>query len=322
MGFISRQIEGAYKKVLFTRHDPDGTVFYFAHTDFPGLKKTDCSFLSKKGHKLNGGFYFYGIPRQDRLIVFDHGLGTGHRAYMREIEMLCRQGYLVFSYDHTGCGTSGGDHVMGLSGSLSDLDDCIKYLRSSDQFSKIEISVVGHSWGGYSTLNILGFHPDIHSVVAMSGFLSLKIMQSQIAPPIIAPYRKRLFILESHFNPDYVNSSAISVIEKTDKPILVIHSLDDATVSAKLNILKLRKETCEKENIEFILQNGKGHNVSYTREAAEYKRIFFKELKRRKKQGTLSTDEEKRAFISQYDFRAMTEQDEELWEKIFVFLDK
>ena len=91
---------------------------------------------------------------------------------------------------------------------------------------------------------------------------------------------------------------------------------------AKLNILKLRKETCEKDNIEFILQNGKGHNVSYTTEAADYKRAFFKELKRRKKQGTLSTDEEKRSFISQYDFHAMTDQDEDLWEKIFIFLDK
>ena len=41
-----------------------------------------------------------------------------------------------------------------------------------------------------------------------------------------------------------------------------------------------------------------------------------------KKDGLLETDEEKANFVSSYDWYKMTEQDEELWEKIFTFLEK
>ena len=41
MGYISRQIEDAYNSVLFRRHDPDGSMYYFSHEDFDGLYKQD-----------------------------------------------------------------------------------------------------------------------------------------------------------------------------------------------------------------------------------------------------------------------------------------
>ena len=48
MGYISRQIEDAYNSVLFRRHDPDGSMYYFSHEDFDGLYKQDFSFVSRK----------------------------------------------------------------------------------------------------------------------------------------------------------------------------------------------------------------------------------------------------------------------------------
>jgi hypothetical protein len=45
-------------------------------------------------------------------------------------------------------------------------------------------------------------------------------------------------------------------------------------------------------------------------------------LKRLKKQGLLDTDEQKAELVESQDWYSMTEQDEELWEKIFVFLEK
>ncbi len=322
MGFISKHLTKMYKDILFVRHDPDGRIFYFSYTDFDGLNKTPFEFKSRKGHILKGGFYYYDNPRQDRLIVFDHGLGVGHRGYMREIETICRKGYMVFTYDHTGCGDSEGESIQGLSGSLADLDDCIRTLKRIDSLSGMEISVIGHSWGGFSTLNILGYHHDIHSVVAMSAFISVPTMHSQIVPFIVFPFRKQLMELEDRTNHAHARSSALDVVNKTNKPILIIHSLDDSTVSAEKNILRLRKETCERTNLEFILQNGKGHSVNYTREAADYKREFFRTMDRLKKKGLLETEEQKSEFVSSYDWYAMTEQDEELWEKIFIFLEK
>lgn len=322
MGFISEQIENAYKSVLFRRHDVDGTIFYFDYTDFDGLKKEEYSFVTKKGNKLLGGFYYYDNPRADKLIVFDHGLGTGHRAYMREIETLCRHGYLVYSFDHSGCGNSEGEHVFGLLGSLADMDDCLTTLKNIPELSSREISLVGHSRGGFSSLNVIALHPEVKSVVAISAFLSLKVMINQTVPFIIAPFRRRIYELERSHNPHYADISAVDTLENTTTPVLLIHSLDDKTVSAKNNILDLRRQLFDRENLEFILINGRGHIPQYTGAAAAYKEEFFKEHKRLKKKGLLEEDEQKSLLIAFYDWYAMTEQDEEIWEKIFNFIDK
>lgn len=322
MGFITKEVERVYNQLMHTRHDPDGTIFYFSHIDFEGLNKHDYSFMSQRGHKLCGGFYYYDNPRKDRIIVFDHGLGVGHRAYFPEIERLCRGGYCVFSYDHTGCTESEGESLMGIAGSLSDLDDCIRSLKCIPELANVEISVMGHSWGAFSTLNILAYHPDVHSIVAVSGFLSTKIMLTQSFPSILAPIRKRIYDRERALNPKYMESSAVDVLAATDRPALIIHSLDDPTVRAKTNILFLRKQMCDKENIEFILQNGKRHNPTYTSDAVEYKDSFFKEHSRMKKNGLFVSEEAKLSFLESYDWRRMTEQDEQLWEHIFKFLEK
>lgn len=321
---ISKQIEKFYKSTLLRRHDDDGRLFYFSIDDFPGLSRTPFSFKTKKGHILTGYFYHYkdfSSYGKDRLIVFEHGMGVGHRAYMKEIEMLSRHGYLVYSYDHTGCTESEGEHIMGLSGSLADLDGCISALKSEAGYEGSAISVVGHSWGGFSTLNILGYHPDIRSIVAISGFISLEEMHKQVVPAVLAPFRPSLYRLEQEINPEYVASSAIDVLFATDAPALIIHSLDDDSVSAKRHFNKLRKSLSDKPNIEFITLTDRGHNPNYTAEAVKYKAEFFKAHKKRIKKN-LHKDESHKAFLSSYDWHKITEQDTELWNKIYEFLDK
>ena len=212
MGYISRQIEQMYRNVLFRRHDPDGSVFYFSHADFPGLSAVEFNFKTKRGHTLFGNFYFYENHNPTRLIIFEHGLGNGHNAYFREIELLASKGYLVYSYDHTGCNNSEGEHVHGLSGSLSDLDDCICALIREKGISEKQISIIGHSWGGYSTLNILAFHPELRSVVAMSGFISINAMHKQLVPFVAYPYRKLLYSIEKRANPKYVDCDAMKTL--------------------------------------------------------------------------------------------------------------
>ena len=289
-------IEKIYKRTLFSRHDDDGSVFYFSEKDFDSLKKEPYSFTTRAGHKLNGAFYSYENCDTDRIVVFDHGMGAGHRAYLREIEMLARHGYLVYSYDHTGCTESEGEHIRGFAGSLADLDSCITALKSD--FPGKKISVMGHSWGGYSTLNITALHPDITHVVALSGFSSVKEMQKQVIPAILFPYRKGLYRLEADTNPDYVAHTAMGTLSKTKAKVLVIHSADDKTVSAKRHFDKLRRPLADRENIRFLALFGKGHNPNYTVDAVKYKDSFFKEMKKRRKAGLLSTDEQKKNFIA------------------------
>jgi pimeloyl-ACP methyl ester carboxylesterase len=319
MGFISRQIEKTYKSVLFRRHDPDESIFYFSHNDFDGLSAEEFSFVSKRGHLLRGSFYFYHDFKPGRLVLFEHGMGNGHQGYFREIEHLAKRGYLVYSYDHTGCNKSEGEHIHGLSGSLSDLDDCITALINEKGYTEQQISVIGHSWGGFSALNILSLHPNLRSVVAMSGFISIHAMHGQLVP---SPFGQGLFDLEKLTNPHYADSNAISTLRATDRPVLVIHSTDDKTVSYKRNFLPLFKALKDKANVEFLTVSGSGHSPHYTPEAFAYKEAFFKELKKQRKKGRLETKEHKIAFASNFDWHKMTEQTPAVWERIIDFLDE
>ena len=103
-------------------------------------------------------------------------MGCGHKASMKEIATLVGAGYRVFAYDHTGTLESEGDHIGGFSQSLADLDHAIKALKAGGHTVGVKIMVIGHSWGGFSTMNIPAFHRDISHVVAMSGYISVREM--------------------------------------------------------------------------------------------------------------------------------------------------
>ena len=320
MGFILRQLEKTYKNTTFIRRDDKGMLFYFDIKDFPGLSREEFCFFTKKGHNLKGYFYFYKDPTPNRLIVFDHGMGVGHRAYMKEIEMLAREGYLVYAYDHTGCTESEGEHIMGLSGSLADLDACIIAMKEKG-FSSESISVVGHSWGAFSTLNILHFHPDLRSIVALSGFISISDMLDQVIPGIVGFSKKSLYRLEGDVNPDYYDRSARDTLAHTDKLALIIHSEDDDSVSYKRHFMKLRNSLTDKNNITFLGLKGKRHNPTYTDEAVKRKSEFFKVYSKRIKSKNIDMDKHK-AFLDSYDWHRITEQDNKIWQVIFDFLKK
>ena len=169
-------ITNMYKSQLFSRQDDTNKAYYFSCDDFEGLNRTPYRFKSSKGHMLQGYFYSYENPIENRIIVFDHGFGEGHRAYIKEIEMLCRKGYLVFSYDHTGCMESEGENCGGLSQSLVDLNNCLTTLKKDEKYKHCTFAVMGHSWGGYSSLNISRLHSDLSHVIVLAGPISVKQM--------------------------------------------------------------------------------------------------------------------------------------------------
>ena len=314
---LPRFIEKTYKATLFSRHDDDGSCFYFSVSDFPGLCRREFSVKNQNGHLMRGYFYYYDGARDDSLVVFEHGMGVGHRAYMREINTLCSKGYPVYSYDHTGCTESEGENIRGFSGSLADLDAVISALLSVPELKSRKISVVGHSWGGFSTMNIGALHNEIHSLVAISGFSSVSAIQKQVIPFFLRPFVKGLFEIEKKENPAYAEICSACSLEKTNARVLIIHSDDDKTVSCKLHFDPLARLLSEKENITFLKVTGKNHNPNYTTDAVLYKNSYVKELSSKKKKGELKTEEEKRAFNLGFDFIRMTEQDREVWNRIF-----
>ncbi|MBR3975424.1 MAG: alpha/beta fold hydrolase [Clostridia bacterium] len=311
-------VRNIYRDTVFKRADETEAVFYFTHKDFENLNCVEFPFLSSDGHTLQGYFYSYENPVNGRLVIFDHGMGSGHTGYMKEIEKLASHGFLVFAYDHTGCMKSGGETTGGFVQSLKDLNDAVNALRATEEYKNIDISVIGHSWGAFSTMNICALHPDISHIVALSGFISVESFLKQN----LGTFYKKIYEEEAEINPVFIRYNACESLAKTEAHTLIIHSDDDKMVKCSSSFDVLQKELSHKKNIRFVKVNGKNHNPNYTFDAVEYKDDFFFEYRKAMKRNILKTNQEKHAFRNKFDWDSMTQQDEDIWNIIFETLDK
>lgn len=315
---FEKQIVEAYKGMMYKRCDDTETAFYFSAEDFDGLKKEQYPFKSTAGHTLMGYIYSYDAHIENRLVVFDHGFGGGHMAYMKEIEMLCRHGYVVFAYDHTGCMESGGESPNGLAQSLCDLNDCISSLKRDERFSGYGFSVMGHSWGAFSTLNISALHPEITHIVAMSGFVSVEEMTKTFFSGLLKGYRRAILELEKTTNPYFSGFNAVETLKSSDSLALLIYSENDA-LCKRVHFDILKKGLSDKENVSFLLLSNKGHNPNYSDEAVKLLGEFTNARAKLLKKKELSK-KEKADFVKQFDWDKMTTQDESVWDVIFEHL--
>lgn len=316
---MGKFIENIYRTKVFCRCDDKGTAYYFSAKDFPALNAVPYSFLSSKGDTLKGNFYYYESPIKNRLVIFDHGFFGGHLSYMKEIEMLCRHGFLVFSYDHTGCMESGGESANGLGQSLSDLNDCFNALKREEKLKSYSFSVMGHSWGGFSTLNISALHPEISHIVSMSGFISVEAMLSQFIPSALSFISRSIIKIERKYNPESLKYNAVESLGKTKARVLLIYSDNDPAVKSSVHFEALKEGLEGKDNVKLLLVSGKGHNPNYTEEAAKALAEYTAMLNKNKKE--LVTDEAKKAFRESFDWEKITEQDKSVWSEIFSTLD-
>ena len=319
---FERKVINLFESTLLCRHDPDGTAFYFSKEDFPGLICEEYSFLGDKGQRLMAYLYYRGQRRTDKLVMFDHGMGNGHAAYMQEINLLTEHGYTVFTYDHTGTRCSEGEHIGGFSQSLSDLDRAVSFVRSMPEYEKSEVAIIGHSWGGFSTMNIAALHPDVKKVVAIAGFISPRAIINQVLSGPLALYRKAIYKTELDKFPEYAEFDGRVTLASTETKALIIHSRDDNTCHYKKHCGKLKKALRGRDNVEFLTLDGKGHNPNYTEDAVRYKDAFSADAKAKIKAGELDTDGKKAAFIKSYDWERITRQDDAVWNKIVEFIEK
>ena len=318
---FEKQVEKIYRNSLYVRKDNLNGIFCFSPADFPGLQTRPYDFKAAAGHDLKGYFYYYENPIPGRLVVFDHGLGNGHRAYIKDNAELAKAGFLVYSYDHTGCMASGGENTNGFTQSLNDLDCCLRVLKAEQALADRTISVMGHSWGGFSTMNICALHPEITHVVSMSGFVSVELMLQQIISGPLKFFRKPLLELERRSNPDYVNFDARNSLKNSTAKVLLIYSENDPTVCKAPHYDSLYEALSGQENIRLLLVQNKGHNPAYTEDAVAYKDGFFEAFNKAVKKKQLETPQQQKAFMGGYDWNRMTKQDETVWQQIIDHLN-
>ena len=316
---FENKIVSIFRSAFLQRCDDKGLARYFCAEDFPGLQQESFAFPAAKGHTLQGYFYHYDNPIPGRIIIFDHGFGGGHRSYMKEIELLCRHGFLVFAYDHTGCMESGGDNCGGLSQSLMDLNDCLTAMKACDRCNGLDVSVMGHSWGGFSTLNIAALHPEISHIVVLSGFVSVEKLMEQFFSGILKGYRKAILAAEAATHAPFCHFNAVESLSKTEAKVLLVYSANDKLVSKTGQFDVLKSGLSHKDNIRFLLVENKGHNPNYTEDAVKYLGEYSSAVSKQQKK--LKTEADKKTFRDSWNWDRMTAQDEKIWAEIFKTLD-
>jgi len=308
-----RKLLDLYLSNFVTRYDKDGIIPYLSNADFDGLHKEELSFVNSLNNKVSYFFYYYDNYRTDKIIMFLHGIGPGHTAYMSEINEICKKGYKVLTLDYTGCDKSEGKTTLSINQPTKDVFELLNYLDLKE-----EINVIGHSWGGYTALNTININSKINKAVIISGFISLKkelkaLMKLTL---LILPALK----FESKLCDGFNNIDNVLYLKNTSDKLLFIHSLDDKLVPFNSATGFVQKKI-KNDNLKFIIANNKGHNPNYSLEALKYMNNTFSTYHSKIKSGELDTLEKKKEYMMDKSARKMTIQDDLIWKDIFEFID-
>ena len=273
--------------------------------------------------------YIYGMERDKGLIIWSHGIGCGHEAYLEQILWLADNGWRVFAYDGTGCGESEGSGSRGLTQSALDLKAALDLTERDLRLAGMPTFLVGHSWGGYAVGAVLNDNYRLRAAVSISGYADPAEMTdagaeeligkagSTLLHPFVWCYNRLLFGRDYGLN-------AAAGISHTNIPVLVLHGEHDTDVSYdRCSIISKRDQITNPDaTFETITGEYADHNsffVSDEANAYRKEREAAYEALRESRGGSLS-DADKEAFRAETD-RAMYNQcNEELMTRISSFL--
>lgn len=302
---------GAYRfhsTIFGKRFDVDPKVRYYTKEEF-NLNSIDVEFNCGK-EMLKGSIYSYDNPKTNRIIVYAHGMWSSTKAYIQDIEYLCRNGYLVFGFDYIGTDSSTGKSIGALSNGLKSLDYAIRFIK--EKYKDYDIYLVGHSWGAHNSINVTKYHTDIKCVVAISPFVTLKRLLKGMIPKCLWWMTGFIKLVEFFKAGKYALSNSKKALKKFKGKSLVIHSKDDHMVNYKLNTYYLEK-TCTSTS--FLILDGHQHNPNYTKDAVIELANYLKKLR------SLPVDEQD-SFKEETNFHALGELDLNVMNKIVEFIEE
>ena len=307
MGIFSKH----YIKNFVGRYNKVVGIPYYSYQDFENLKQETYSFVNSDGIDISYFFYYYDNYKKDQIIVFCHGLGPGHTAYMAEINELAKAGYRVLTLDYRGCDKSGGDYIKSLNKPTRDVMDLLDYLKLKEK-----ITLVGHSLGGYTALNVINLRKDINKAVILSGFIEISSLLMKFVPNKFI--LNRVLHFEKKIEPKYYGIDNISYLKTTKDEILYIQSIDDQMVPYDIGLQVV--ESIDNPNIKTIKETNKKHNPNYSESAIQYMDKVFGEYNRLVKEKKIKTDDDRIEYFKDVSLPRLVEQDPVIIKAIVDFI--
>ncbi len=299
----------AFRKYGNRRFDGSPSLPYFTSSSL-GIEEEPFSFYSDK-YKLSGSRYYVKKDAYKGLIVFFHGVGAGRNAYLKEISLLAKEGYLVYAYDNLGCMQSEGASYVSLGHPPIDEEAFFSYLETDAKAKGLKRYAMGHSWGGYASLCALKEEYKIEKVISVAGFIRptgiIKTNVKDLNNPYLRWLSKYAYRIAFGRKQDI---DALTFLKETSKPVLYIQGSKDNIVPFNLNGQYLKKEVGNKGNIEFFFVEGSEHEPLFTRKAEEYTNSF---IRRSSKEGA----DEKTEHM---DIKKAREINPFVWKRVIDFL--
>ncbi|MGM9969948.1 MAG: alpha/beta hydrolase family protein [Anaeroplasma sp.] len=300
-----------HKKIFGSRFTPNPLVKYYTKEEF-GLNADRIEFYCGN-NLLKGYLYSNNNYNKDYLIIYCHGMFSCKEAYMQDIGFLCNHGFQVLGFDYIGVNESEGKNIKGFSQSLKCLDKLLDYVKKDDRLNKKRIYVIGHSWGGYASINIPKYHSEVEGIICLAPFCSISKLLSDLFKASILKLLIPFFLLIELFKVGrYAFSDASNTLKKYKGKVLVIHSKDDSVVNYIKNTFRLQNEFNE-SNYKFLIVNGKNHNPNYSDNAIKLLDEYSKKTK-------ILKDDDLLKYKQDADYHAMGELDNEVMLKIVDFI--
>lgn len=310
--------------------DPKLTAYYRYDPDWKDIHpREEVSFRSGK-NELKGFIYGLENTAPKGLIVFAHGISTGHESYIDQLMWFVEENWVVFAYDATGSGYSEGSGTVGLVQSALDLDNALRYAEHDERISGYDIYLLGHSWGGFAVSAVQNFDHEIKASAEMSGYAYPVEMLDEgavqttggkighVFHPFIWAYNKLTF-------GKYADLNAVDGINASNIPNLIIHGEhDDFVVYDKVSILS-KAEEITNPNAEYKTLTGEyaDHNNFFNSDRCnEYKKPFVeRELEITDSYKGDERDEKLAELVSEMDRETVNDINTELLEDIEKFYE-
>ena len=212
--------------------------------------------------------WIYGAEHTDRLLVFAHGIGSGHEAYVNQLCWFVDQGWCVFAYDAAGSGDSPGDSTVGLVQSALDLNSALNYIEQDERLKDMPKVLLGHSWGGFAVGGVLNFDHDIKAAASLSGYAYPLEMLDQGAVNVLGKGGAALFRPFAHLYNQIVfgkdaKLNAVDGINRTDIPFLALHGESDAFVLYSLGIISQQDQITNPDAEFYTISGDFAHHNDY-----------------------------------------------------------
>ena len=309
------------KTVYDRRSDYNKYLKYFTVDDFPGLERADYFIQKKNGTQIAAFMYQNSsITSYKGVITFIHGIGAGHEAYTSIIDLLCSNGYIVFSYDMASCGLSQGKGVKSPKQALEDLRETNKWLANTGEYAQYKHYVVGHSLGGFASLCSSSLDLDIKfdKIISIS---AINKSLGDVTPlkGLCLFFSPLLRLVEVIYYKKYLGISGANSVLSANTPTLIIHGNKDNVVSIEV-FRKLQKAAISRDNVTCVELNNRHHQPHVSIKAEEI--IDSKVMKL----ATLSIVAKRKTELlkelsDSIDFNQTIEPNKELFEDIFSFLE-